>query len=281
LSFIRYFCGNPENEDDLKTNEVKRTALYKQTVALIRAYANIAGEMDEAGYSAKEIEDIKRKVDFYLNLREEIRKASGETLDLKTYEADMRHLIDNFIQADEPRKISPFENQTLLDLIVNTGIADAINNLPQGIKSSKEAVAETIENNIRVKIIKEHLIDPAYFEEMSKLLDEVIRFRKANADKYEKYLKMIAELAKRANKVTRDDLPAGIQTPGQQVLYNNLDKNATLAIKIHEGIERVKKADWKGNRQKENEIKAVLYQILEDEKEVERIFPIIKENKEF
>jgi len=237
--------------------------------------------MDEAGYSAKEIEDIKRKVDFYLNLREEIRKASGETLDLKTYEADMRHLIDNFIQADEPRKISPFENQTLLDLIVNTGIADAINNLPQGIKSSKEAVAETIENNIRVKIIKEHLIDPAYFEEMSKLLDEVIRFRKANADKYEKYLKMIAELAKRANKVTRDDLPAGIQTPGQQVLYNNLDKNATLAIKIHEGIERVKKADWKGNRQKENEIKAVLYQILEDEKEVERIFPIIKENKEF
>ena len=112
-------------------------------------------------------------------------------------------------------------------------------------------------------------------------MDEVIRFRKANADKYEKYLKMIAELAKRANKVTRDDLPAGIQTPGQQVLYNNLDKNATLAIKIHEGIERVKKADWKGNRQKENEIKAVLYQILEDEKEVERIFPIIKENKEF
>lgn len=164
---------------------------------------------------------------------------------------------------------------------MNTGIANAINNLPQGIKGSKEAVAETIENNIRSKIIKEHLRDPAYFEEMSKLLDEVIKFRKANADKYEEYLKMIAETAKMANNVTRDDFPAGIQTYGQQVLYNNLDKNATLAIKIHEGIERVKKADWKGNRQKENEIKAVLYKILEDEKEVERIFPIIKENKEF
>jgi len=152
LAYIRYFCGNPENEEDLKASEVKRTALYKQTVVLIRAYANISAEMEEAGYNQTDIEDVKRKVDFYLKLREEIKNASGETLDMKTYEADMRHLIDNFIQADEPRKISPFENQTLLDLIVKTGIADAINNLPQGIKSSNQAVAETIENNVRRKM---------------------------------------------------------------------------------------------------------------------------------
>lgn len=281
LAYIRYFCGNPENEDDLKANEVKRTALYKQTVALIRAYANIAGEMEEAGYSDKEIEDIKKQLDFYLNLREEIRKASGETLDLKTYEADMRHLIDNFIQAEEPRKISLFENQTLIDLIVNTGIANAINNLPQGIKSSKEAIAETIENNVRRKIIKEHLIDPAYFEEMSKLLNEIIKERKANAVSYEEYLKKIAELAKRVNNLTRDDLPARIQTPAQRALYNNLGKNEALAIATDEAINRVKKADWKGNPQKENEIKAAIYEILKDINEVERIFPIIKQQNEY
>ena len=281
LAYIRYFCGNPENEDDLKANEVKRTALYKQAVALIRAYANIAGEMEEAGYSDKEIEDIKKQLDFYLNLREEIRKASGETLDLKTYEADMRHLIDNFIQAEEPRKISLFENQTLIDLIVNTGIANAINNLPQGIKSSKEAIAETIENNVRRKIIKDHLIDPAYFEEMSKLLNEIIKERKANAVSYEEYLKKIAELAKRVNNLTRDDLPARIQTPAQRALYNNLGKNEALAIATDEAINRVKKADWKGNPQKENEIKAAIYEILKDINEVERIFPIIKQQNEY
>jgi type I restriction enzyme R subunit len=281
LAYIRYFCGNPENEDDLKATEVKRTALYKQTVALIRAYANIAGEMEEAGYSDKEIEGIKKQLDFYLNLREEIRKASGETLDLKTYEADMRHLIDNFIQAEEPRKISLFENQTLIDLIVNTGIANAINNLPQGIKSSKEAIAETIENNVRRKIIKDHLIDPAYFEEMSKLLNEIIKERKANAVSYEEYLKKIAELAKRVNNLIRDDLPARIQTPAQRALYNNLGKNEALAIATDEAINRVKKADWKGNPQKENEIKAAIYEILKDRNEVERIFPIIKQQNEY
>lgn len=281
LAYIRYFCGNPENEADLKTNEVKRTALYKHTVELIRAYANISAEMEEAGYSAKEIDDIKKKMDFHLNLREEIRKVSGETLDLKTYEADMRHLIDNFIQAEESKRIDPFRDQTLLDIIVKTGIADAINKLPGGIKSSKEAVAETIENNVRRKIIKEHLIDPAYFEEMSKLLSEIIKERKAAAVSYEEYLKKIAELAKRVNTMTRDDLPPRIKTLAQRALYNNLGKNEALAVLLDDVIRGVKKADWRGNPPRENEIKHEIYKILEDESEVERIFAIIKQQNEY
>jgi len=37
----------------------------------------------------------------------------------------MRHLIDTYIEADEPRKISFFDNMGLLELIVKTGIASA------------------------------------------------------------------------------------------------------------------------------------------------------------
>jgi len=281
LAYIRYFCGNPESEEDLKANEVKRTALYKHTVVLIRAYANIAAEMEKAGYSLQGIADIKKRLDFYLSLREEIRRASGETLDLKAYEADMRHLIDNFIQAEEPRKISPFDNQTLIDLIVKTGIADTINSLPNRIKNNEEAVAETIENNVRAKIIKEHLIDPAYFEKMSKLLSEVIKERKANAISYEEYLKKIEKLAKGVENTARYDLPASIQTPAQRALYNNLDTNEAVAIAVDEAIKRVKKADWRGNLHKENEIKAEIYEILKDKDEVERIFPIIKQQNEY
>ena len=40
-----------------------------------------------------------------MKLREIIRKASGETINLKAYEADMRHLLDTYIEADQPRKI--------------------------------------------------------------------------------------------------------------------------------------------------------------------------------
>jgi len=148
LEYIHYFCGNPEIAEELKAKESQRTALYKKTVSLIRSYANIADEMEEAGYTITEIENIKKELDFYLRLREEIRKASGETLDLKTYEADMRHLIDTYIQAEDSETISPFGDLPLLDIIVKTGIANAIDSLPEGIKSSQEAIAETIKMKI-------------------------------------------------------------------------------------------------------------------------------------
>jgi type I restriction enzyme R subunit len=193
----------------------------------------------------------------------------------------MRYLIDNFIQAEESKRIDPFGDQTLLDIIVKSGIANAINNLPQGIKSNKDAVAETIENNVRRKIIKEHLLDPVYFEQMSKLLNEIIKERKSNAVNSEEYLKKIAEVAKRVSTMTRDDLPPRIQTHAQRALYNNLGKNEALAISIDEAIRRVKKADFRGNPHKENEIKAAIFKILKDENEVERIFPIIKLQNEY
>ena len=79
-----------------------------------------------AVYTGADIARIKQQLDHYLKLREVIRKASGESLDLKAYEADMRHLIDTYIQADEPRKISPFDDMSLLGLIVKTSIAEAI-----------------------------------------------------------------------------------------------------------------------------------------------------------
>ena len=281
LAYIRYFCGNPENKQDLKDSEMKRTALYKHTVGLIRSYANIADEMSEAGYSPAEIEVIKNKVDKYLKLREEIRMASGEKLDMKTYEADMRHLIDTYIQAEDSRRIDPFGDQSLLDIMIKSGIADAIKSLPEGIRSSKEAVAETIENNVRVKIIRDHLIDPAYFDEMSKLLSEIVRERKANAVSYEEYLKKIAELAKRVTNLTRDDLPTGIQTNAQRALYHNLGKNEELAILVDTAVRNSIRADFRGNIPSENLIKQAIYEVLKDKAEVERIFQIVKQQNEY
>ncbi len=241
-------------------------------------------------------------MDFYLKLREEIRKASGETLDLKTYEADMRHLIDTYIQADDSETISPFGDLSLLDIIVKTGIANAIGTLPNGIKSNQEAIAETIENNVRRKIIKEHLIDPAFFEEMSKLLAELIKERKANAISYKEYLRNIAELAKQVNEGKSDETPEVLKTIAQRALYNNLGKDENLAMQVDEAVKNVKRDGWRGNLPKEREIKSEIFKILSNyqesnenylvgetlveywnkpENDVERIFKIIREQKEY
>jgi type I restriction enzyme R subunit len=134
---------------------------------LVRAYSNIADELESAGYSPDDIARIKGLIDRYLALRNIIRQASGESLDTKAYEADMRYLIDTYIRADRPQKISAFGNLPLIELIVETGIADAIVDRLGNIQNDHDAVGEAIENNVRRKIIREALNDPAYFARMS------------------------------------------------------------------------------------------------------------------
>jgi type I restriction enzyme, R subunit len=282
LQHIHYFCGNTEILDDLKEHEPQRVALYKSTAALVRAFANIADDLPDAGYSDGQITRIKENVTRYLKLREIIRQASGETIDLKAYEADMRHLIDTYIQADEPRSISDFGEIGLLDLIVKSGIGEAIKNLPNGIKGNKDAVAETIANNVRSKIIKEHLNDPAFYDKMSVLLKEILADLKALRIDYETFLKRIADLAKQVQAGKGADTPEKLNTPGKRALYNNLNKDEALALKIDETVRRVRPNAFRGNQAKENVIKAALFPLLANSREeVERIFLIIKAQSEY
>ncbi len=295
LEHIHYFCGNTEIATDLKEHEPQRAALYKGCVALVRAYANIADELDRAGYAEADVARIKKQMDHYLNVREIVRKAAGEYLDLKAYEADMRHLIDTYIEADEPRKISPFDNIGLLELIVKLGIAHAIDAQLGGMKGNRGAIAETIENNVRSKIIKEHLNDPAYFEKMSALLDEIIALRKAKAIEYEEYLKRVAEIVMRVEAGQADDAPKELKTKGLRALYNNLRAShgdgagqtaaehpaLTIALKIDEAIKANRPDGWRGVHAKEQVIKATLDYILKNDAEVESIFMIIKQWPEY
>ncbi|HLA33594.1 MAG TPA: HsdR family type I site-specific deoxyribonuclease [Rhodocyclaceae bacterium] len=281
LEHIHYFCGNTEIPADLKAREIQRAAFYKAMVALVRAYANIADDLARAGYSDADIERIKQTIARYLKLREIVRNAADEKLDLKAFEADMRHLIDTYIEASEPRKISPFDDMPLLELIVKTGIANAIASLPDGLKGNKEAVAETIENNVRSKIIKEHLNDPAYYAKMSALLDEIIAARKAKAIEYEEYLKRIAALAKRVEVGHGDGTPKTLDTPGKRALFNNLQQNEALAIRIDETVKHIRPDGWRGVTPKENVIKAALYDILQNPDEVERVFRLLENQTEY
>ena len=58
-AYIRYFCAaNTEDSETIKNNQQKRVALYKYTSSLIRAYANLASDMAEAGYTLAETETI-------------------------------------------------------------------------------------------------------------------------------------------------------------------------------------------------------------------------------
>ncbi len=278
LAFVHFFCGNTENEEDLKATEYKRMALYKAIVEYVRAYANIKADFEIAGFSDADVKRFTEKLDFYLDLRETVRIASGETIDLKAYEADMRFLIDTYIRAEESAVISPFEDVSLLALM-EIDMDAAIGKLPKGIRGSKEAVAETIENNVRSKIVEEHLLDPKYFDQMSILLQELIEKRKRESIDYQKYLEEIAELIRQVNSGKKDDVPSSLNTKGKVALYHTLE-DEELSLACEEAVQYAKQEGFRENLAKQKLVKKAIYEVVKDVDRVEEVYKIIEAHKD-
>ncbi len=281
-AYLRYFCTtNTADVDQLKDNEPKRVALYKLAVSLIRAYANLANEMQEAGYSVKETQIIKAEVEHYEKVRTEVKMASGDYIDMKMYEPAMRHLLDTYIRAEESEKLSAFDDLSLIELIVERG-EDVVESLPEGIRKNPEAMAETIENNVRKLIIDEMAVNPKYYEKMSELLDALIKTRKQEAWDYKAYLAKIVELTKRVKKPKASSYPSDISTPALRALYDNLNNDTELAIQVDAAIRNVKKANWRGNRFKEKEVRNAIEDALGTDGELlNSIFAIAKNQNEY
>ena len=160
----------------LVCGEIAEGKLAPVTIELLGLGRKLANELGEAGYRPAEIDALKAEVDHYEKVRTEVKLASSDYIDLKMFEPAMRHLIDTYIRAEESKKISAFDDMPLIQLIVERG-AEAVEALPQGIRKNQEAVAETIENNVRRLIIDEQPINPKYYEKMSELLDALIEQR--------------------------------------------------------------------------------------------------------
>jgi len=247
-AYLRFFCATDSgNAAQLKANEPRRLTLYKLMASLVRAFASLANELAEAGYSAVEIDTLKAEVDHYTKARDEVKLASGDYIDLKMYEPAMRHLIDTYIRSDESEKISAFDDLSLIQLIVERGPA-AVGQFPNGIRGSEEAVAETIENNVRRLIIDESPINPRYYDKMSELLDALIEERRTGALEYQEYLAKIAELTKQAaTPGAGSRYPATLDTPAKTALYDNLDHDEALALAVDLKVRGNRQDGWRAN----------------------------------
>ena len=281
-TYIRYFCGDVENPYSLKENEVKRVKLYKTVSHLLRAYADLANDMASAGYTKDQAQAIEREVRHFEQVRMEVKLASGDYIDLKKYEPAMRVLIDRYITAKESEKLSAFDDMTLVDLIVQKG-EDALNELPDAIKQSQEAMAETIENNVRKLIIDEMPTNPKYYLRMSELLDELVKKRKQADVEYKEYLKQVVALSKKVKNPMDESVGLEINTSAKRALYDNLGQDVAKALVVNDAVLNARQSDWRGNHLKERAIKIEIKKALPDvsDEELKNLFEIIKNQNEY
>jgi len=274
--FLHYFCGAAANPNALNETEALRVSFYKAVAVFVRAYAAIAQDLTEAGYSDADSAALQKEVEFYGEIRSAIKKHSGEELDIKPYEADMRHLLNTYIHADPAADLGELGEMSLTELIIETGIHDAIaRKLNEKGKLSKNAIAEGIINNVRKTIIREQLTDPRFYDQMSKLLDDLIKQTRADAAAHEEFLRKAEALVKRLTaKLPDEQVPAALHGKREAtVIYNNLpgilaagraraaavaepheeygDERLRLALEIDRVMRERAPAGWKGDQARE------------------------------
>ena len=268
--YILFFCGEENgNIEQLKATEPKREKFYRFTVAFVRAYANLANEMNEAGYSNAEAQEIKDEVGHYEKVIQVIKLASGDYVDLKAYESDMRHLIDTYIGAEESETLSTLGDIPLVQLIVENGV-EVTDRLPRGVRTNRAATAATIENNVRRLIVDKSEVNPRYYENMSSLLDDIIRDRRQEVIDFREYLSRIEGLSRQIiEPENQDHYPPNINTGPLRAFFDNLDslpedRRAAAADAIDAAVRRTKKDDWRGTRVKRNQVRNAIARVIQE-----------------
>jgi type I restriction enzyme R subunit len=292
--YLHHFCGDAANPNALTETEALRVAFYKTVATFARAFAAIAQNLTEAGYSDTEAAELQKEVEFFSDIRAAIKRHSGEELDIKPYEADMRHLINTYIQADPASDLGNLGSLSLTDLIIRTGIHDAIaRKLNEKGKLSKNAIAEGIINNVRKTIIRDQLTDPKFYAQMSKLLDDLIRQSRADTAAYEEFLRSAEALVNRlAQRQPDAGVPAVLHGMTEAItLYNNIstipasrfqcpdsdEDRAALALQLDQVVRGRAPAGWKGDETRERQLLNALFPVMgRDREATQAIFEIIK-----
>ena len=224
-----------EQQKECEVNANKRETFYKLVSRLVRRYIDLANEMEAAGFTAEEAADIKKQVDYYNDIKDEIKLKSGDALDLKYYDPAMRQLIDNYVRAEDSEKLVDLADISFLDLI-DTDSDKAIDSLPKKIKQNERSVAEVLAANMRKMIISERPNNPAYFDKMSELLNQLLQEQKDGKLQYKELIGKLIDKLKEARSTVNAKYPASIDSKGKQSLYDNLGNDEALTLRVHDTI---------------------------------------------
>lgn len=280
-AYKAYFCGQDTHSNIAPEYQARRLAFYQTVVKFIRAYSAIANELVLAGYSESEAVVWRERVEKFTQLRDDIKMASGDYVDLKAIDADMRYLINQYVRAEDSEKIADFENKGLLQLLVEKQ-ENIQADLPPNIASDPNGMAETIENNVRRKIVDENPINPKYYEQMSVLLDELIEQRRQEMLDYQDYLRKIAQLAEQVICPPQSHYPKTINTAGKQAIFDNFCQDEDWVNRLHDVIQTHKLDGYLNNKMKQNRLKRELQSLIDEQGlEMDKVFDLIIKQTEY
>ncbi len=213
-----------ENKQDQESYEVyladeeKRKLFYEYLSHYARAL-KLALSSDKISevFSDKEIANYKEKMKFYAELRKAIRIRYHEQVDFGKYEKQMQKLLDTFISADEVNQLTKLVNifdeefeKELERVVGDNARADSI------LSATTAVITEKRESN------------PAYYDKLSKRIQEIIeeyREKRLTEEEKLKHAKEIRDLLLKDEVEEESNYPENIKhNIHARAFYDNLEE---------------------------------------------------------
>ncbi|MDU4970962.1 MAG: DUF3387 domain-containing protein, partial [Atopobium minutum] len=195
--YIQFFCGDSDDDAQTDENAAKRDTLYSLTASLTRSFGECCDRLESHfDYTHDDVQKLRSTILNYNRLKDMIKLASADFIDLKPYEEDMRFILDNYVRAEDSKVVSSLDDIPLVQLLLDKTTTTPIEQIIDGLPGSNEAKAETIENNLTHEIVRKMSTNEIHYGKLSEMLKKVIDARKIEAITYEEYLRQVVELAK-------------------------------------------------------------------------------------
>ena len=164
---------------------------------------------------------------------------SGDTTDLKGYNAMMRQLLDQYVQAPKSEVLEKLEDFSFLDIIDanKTDGSDEVTEIDRSL-GGKPAAAETLVANTRRYVVRKRNSNPIYYDNLSERLNKILEEMRQQTIEYKEGLRQLIELIRELKNKTAS-YPAKINTDGKKALYDNLDKDEALSLLVFHVVKAV------------------------------------------
>ena len=224
--------NDQESYEVYLADEEKRKLFYDYLSHYARALKlALSSDKIEEVFDAKQIAEYKEKMKFYAQLRQAVRIRYHEQVDFGKYEKQMQKLLDTFISADEVNQLTKLVN--IFDEEFEAELERVVGD---------NARADTILSATTAVITEKRESNPAYYDKLSKRIQEIIeayKEKRLTEEEKLKHAKEIRQMLLESEGEETNSYPQRIQhNAPARAFYDNLEE------KFAEAMNRVDKRIW-------------------------------------
>ena len=212
--------------------------------------------------TAQDMQDrYSKDIKMFVNLRAAVKQRYGETVDYSNYEKQLHNIVNKEVTAKS------------VEIVIEQTSIFKQNDFEAEIAKidGDAAKADTIAHRTS-RTINENLDeDPAFYQRLSKIIEETIKAHRERRLSDAEYLNKITAIYHETINRDRKAYPSKISDNEDACVYYGIIKektdisarvNADLALAVHTTIEKHKIRDWIHNRNVQNKMEVELEKII-------------------